>query len=141
MSIHGLKEVIRNFQAQSGLQGAQRTFLLKRIIAASIGYSSICPVGEVEAAGDFFNSIVREPAEVVVSAINEIQWCEPTEVMSLAREIWITRYNIVNSPMFVIDFVKFRDNMTVYEGCDLSDKYNAWVAPFSNVIQGIMRGV
>lgn len=140
MSIHGLKEVIRNFQSQSGLQGAQRTFLLKRIIAASVGYASICPVGEVEAAGEFFNTIVREPAETVISAINEVQFIEPTEVMSLARNIWITRYNIVNSPMFIIDFVKFRDNMTVYEGCDLSDQYNAWVTTFSNVIQGIMRG-
>lgn len=141
MSIHGLREVIRNFQAQSGLVGAQRSFILKRVIAASVGYSSICPVGEVEAAGSYFNSVVRESAEEIISAINEIQWCEPTEVMALAREIWITRYNIVNSPMFVIDFVKFRDNMTVCEGADLTDKYNAWIGPFSKVIQGIMRGV
>lgn len=140
MSIHGLKEVIRNYQAQSGLQGSQRTFLLKRLVAASVGYASICPVGEVEAAGDYFNSVVREPAECVISAINEIQWCEPTEVMSLARDIWITRYNIVNSPMFIIDFVKYRDNMTVFEGCDLTDKFNNWIGAFSRVIQGTMRG-
>lgn len=140
MSYYGLREVVRNFQSQSALSGRERTFLLGRIIAASIGYSSICPVGDIEDSSDYYNRIVRDQAEEIVSAVNEIQLINPHEVMTKVRDIWMTRFNVVNSPMFTTDFVEYQRSMTVCDGIDLTDKYNAWVGSFSKVIQTIIRG-
>lgn len=140
MSYYGLREVVRNFQSQAALSGRERTFLLGRIVAASIGYSAICPVGEIEDSSDYYNRIVREQAEEIVSAINEIQLINPNDVMTKVRDIWMTRFNVVNSPMFTTDFVEYQRSMTVCDGVDLTDKYNAWVGSFSKVIQSIIRG-
>ena len=36
-STYGLREIVRNYQAQSGLNGQERSFILERVIAASLG--------------------------------------------------------------------------------------------------------
>ena len=140
MSAFGLREVVRNYQSQSGLNGAERSFILERVVAASIAYSTMCPVGPIEEYGTYYNTVVRNAAEEIVSQVNEIQLINTNNVMQLVRNIWDMRYNIVNTPMFVINFVEYKDSMVICNGSDLTDKYNAWITPFSKVITEIVRG-
>ncbi|MGL5648924.1 MAG: hypothetical protein ACRDDY_13835 [Clostridium sp.] len=139
MSALGLREVVRNFQANSGLQGKERIFLLNNIVSAAVAYSTICPIGKIEESGTYFDRVAREVSEQIVSDINEIQLCNTHYIMRTIRDIWLMRYNIVNTPMFIVDFAEHRKQMTVFEGKDLTDKYNAWIGPFSKTISGIIR--
>ena len=139
-STYGLREIVRNYQAQSGLNGQERSFILERVIAASIGYSTLCPVGPIEESGVYYNTVVRDAAEDIVAKINEIQLINTNRVMQLVRNIWDMRYNVVNTPMFVMNFVEYKDSMVVCNGNDLTDKYNAWIEPFSKTITELIRG-
>lgn len=139
MSMLGLREVVRNFQSTSGLMGRDRIFVLNNIIASAVAYSTVCPLGKIEESGEYFDRIAREVSERIVSEINEIQLCDVHYIMRKIREIWLMRYNVVNTPMFIYDFVEHRKSMTVFEGKDYTDKYNAWITPFAETICGIVR--
>ena len=139
-TIHGLREIVRNFQSQCNLERGERTFILQRAVAGAIAYSAICPVGPLEEAGGYYNSVVRNHADAIIEEINNIHLCSPLEISKMVREIWMMRYNIVNCPMFIVDFVAHKNAMTMYREKDLTDAYNNWVVVVSKTIQELIRG-
>lgn len=132
-------ELLRNFQSRAIVESGDRNLLLRKLTAAAIAYSSPLPVGELGDAKAYFRQLVAPAANMIIDVVNNKIVIDTDGVMSDVRNIWMARYELVNSPIIPLEIYDFHKSLSTPTG-SIVNHFNAWINPFSQAVKAKLEG-
>lgn len=127
-------ELLRNFQSRAIVESGDRNLLLRKLTAAAIAYASPLPVGEMGDAQAYFRQLVAPAANKIVDTVNSKIVIDTDGVMADVRNIWMARYELVNSPIIPLEIYDFHKSLSTPTG-SIVNHFNAWINPFSQAVR------
>lgn len=131
-------ELLRNFQSRAVVESGDRNLLLRKLVAASIAYSSPLPVGEMADCNAYYRQLVAEPACKVIDLVNGKIVIDTDGVLADVRAIWMARFELVNSPIIPLEIYDFHKSLTTPTG-SIINSFNAWIKPFSEGVKAYLE--
>lgn len=132
-------ELLRNFQSRAIVESGDRNLLLRKLTAAAIAYSSPLPVGELGDAKAYFRQLVAPAANMIIDVVNNKIVIDTDGVMNDVRNIWMARYELVNSPIIPLEIYDFHKSLSTPTG-SIVNHFNAWINPFSQAVKAKLEG-
>lgn len=132
-------ELLRNFQSRAIVESGDRNLLLRKLTAAAIAYSSPLPIGELGDAKAYFRQLVAPSANKIIDIVNSKIVIDTDGVMADVRNIWMARYELVNSPVIPLEIYDFHKSLSTPTG-SIVNHFNAWISPFSQAVKAKLEG-
>lgn len=133
-----MNEILRNFQSRAIVESGDRNLLLRKLTAAAIAYSSPLPIGEMGDAQAYFRQLIAPAANKVIDAVNRKIVIDTDGVLGDVRDIWMARYQLVNSPIIPLEIYDFHKSLTTPTG-SIVNHFNAWINPFSQAVKACLE--